>query len=343
MKATAKFALGDKAVTIGKVGHGLMYMTAVPKPVSDEEAFEAIKTSLDSVPPGTKMVLNSGEFYGSNPREASLELLARFFEKHPNYAEKAFLSVKGGSTFRDVFPGPDSSPENLKRSVDNILAKLRGTKKLDLFECARVDKNYPIEDTIKILSGFVAEGKFDYIGLSESKASTVRRANAVHPIAGVEIEVSPWSYDGPVKEVISTCEELGIIVFAYSPLGRGFLSGKYKSTQDLEDGDMRVFFARVQEDNFKHNAAIIEGVQAIAKQKGITPAQLCIAWVSALGPHVVPIPGSSKKQRTEENCAAADVELSSTDVDAVKKLLDDHPVQGGRYGPGGDEAWHLWG
>ncbi|KAL5524939.1 hypothetical protein ACEPAF_8808 [Sanghuangporus sanghuang] len=341
MKATAKLASGDKSITVGKVGHGLMYMTWIPTPVSDEEAFEAIKTSLDSVPPGTKMVLNSGEFYGSNPCEANLELLARFFEKYPNYAEKAFLSVKGGIDMERR--APDSSPENLKRSVDNILAKLRGTKKLDLFECARVDKNYPIEDTIKALSGFVAEGKFDYIGLSESKASTVRRANAVHPIAGVEIEVSPWSYDGPVKEVISTCEELGIIVFAYSPLGRGFLSGKYKSTQDLEDGDMRKHLVRFEQDNFKHNAGIIEGVQAIAKQKGVTPAQLCIAWVSALGPHVVPIPGSSRKQRTEENCGAADMELSSTDVDAVKKLLDDHPVQGGRYGPGGDEAWHLWG
>ncbi|KAL5498123.1 hypothetical protein ACEPAH_2253 [Sanghuangporus vaninii] len=341
MKATTKLASGDKSITVGKVGHGLMHMTWIPTPVSDEEAFEAIKTSLDSVPPGTKMVLNSGEFYGVNPPEANLELLARFFEKFPNYTEKAFLSVKGGVNFeRHV---PDSSPENLKRSVDNILTKLRGTKRLDLFECARVDKNYPIEDTVKVLSGFVAEGKFDYIGLSESKASTVRRANAVHPIAGVEIEVSPWSYDAPVKEVISTCEELGIIVFAYSPLGRGFLSGKYKSTQDLEDGDMRKHMARVQQDNFKHNAAIIDGVQAIAKQKGVSPAQFCIAWVSALGPYVVPIPGSSRKQRTEENCAAADVELSSTDVDAVKKLLDDHPVQGGRYGPGKDEAWHLWG
>ncbi|KAL5497838.1 hypothetical protein ACEPAH_2769 [Sanghuangporus vaninii] len=341
MKATAKLGFDDKTVTIGKVGHGLMMMTWTPTPISDEEAFEAIKTSLDSVPPGTKMILNSGEFYGMNPREANLELLARFFEKYPSYADKAFLSVKGGTKADSL--EPDSSPNNLKRSVDCILAKLRGTKKLDLFECARVDRKYPIEEIIKVLSEFVAEGKFNYIGMSECKATTVRRANAIHPIAAVEIEVSPWSYDDPVKEVLATCEELGIIVCAYAPLGRGFLSGKYKSANDLEDGDFRKHLARFQEENFKHNMTIVESIQGIAAKKGVTPAQLCIAWVCALGPHVVPIPGSSKKQRTEENCAAADVDISQADIEAVKKVLEEHPVRGGRYGPGGDETYHLWG
>ncbi|KAL5514680.1 hypothetical protein ACEPAG_1996 [Sanghuangporus baumii] len=341
MKATTKLGFGDKTVTVGKVGHGLMMMTWIPTPASDEEAFEAIKTSLDSVPLGAKMILNSSEFYGVNPREANLELVARFFEKYPSYADKAFLSVKGGTKAESL--EPDSSPENLKRSVDCILAKLRGIKKIDLFECARVDHNYPIEETIKVLSGFVAEGKFDYIGMSECKAATIKRANVIHPIAVVEIEVSPWSYDDLVKEVLDTCGELGIIVCAYSPLGRGFLSGKYKSTNDLEDGDFRKYLARFQEENFKHNMAIVESIQGIAAKKDVTPAQLCIAWICALGPHVVPIPGSSKKQRTEENCAAADVVLNQADIEAVKKVLEEHPVQGGRYGPGGDEAYHLWG
>ncbi|KAL5513134.1 hypothetical protein ACEPAH_3532 [Sanghuangporus vaninii] len=336
MKATAKLGPGDNAVTLGKVGHGIMLMTWVPTPVPDGQAFESLKASLDSVPPGAKMVLNSAEFYGMNPREANLEMLARFFEKYPSYTEKAFLA--GGSGPEDL--NPDSSPANLKRSVDNILAKLRGTKKLDVFQCARVDRKYPIEETIKVLSSFVNEGKFDYIGLSEARAPTVRRANAVHPIALVEIEISPWCYDDPVKEVIATCEELGVIILAYSPLGRGFLSGKYKSIKDLEEGDIRKHTERFQEEN---NMTIVEGIQTIAVRKGVTPAQLCIAWVSSLSPQIVPIPGSSTKERTQENCAAADTKLSADDVEAVKKVLEQNPVKGNRYGPGSDEDWHLWG
>ncbi|KAL5492353.1 hypothetical protein ACEPAI_3800 [Sanghuangporus weigelae] len=341
MKVMAEFGPGDNAVTLGKVGHGIMLMTWVPTPVPDEQAFESLKVSLDSVPPGAKMVLNSAEFYGMTPREANLEMLARFFEKYPSYTEKAFLAVKGGTGAEDL--SPDSSPANLKRSVDNILAKLRGTKKLDVFQCARVDRKYPIEETIKVLSGFVKEGKFDHIGLSEAKASTVSRANDVHPIALVEIEISPWCYDDPVKEVIATCEELGVIILAYSPLGRGFLSGKYKSIKDLEEGDIRKHTERFQEEYLKNNMAIVEGIQTIAARKGVTPAQLCIAWVSSLSPQIVPIPGSSMKERTQENCAAADIQLIADDVEAVKKVLEQNPVKGNRYGPGSDEDWHLWG
>ncbi|EJD07505.1 aldo/keto reductase [Fomitiporia mediterranea MF3/22] len=341
MKSTTTLGSGDKAITVGKIGHGLMMMTWKPTPVPDDECFEAIKASLDSVPLGTKMVLNSGEFYGISPREANLELIARFFEKYPEYADKAFLSVKGGSKAESL--QPDSSPANLKRSVDCILEKLRGTKRLDLFEPARVDKDYAIEDTIRVLSGFVAEGKFDYIGLSECKASTLRRANAIHPIAAVEIEVSPWSYDDQVKEVIAASQEVGAIVCAYSPLGRGFLTGTIKSIQDFEDGDFRKHLQRFQEENMKHNQAIVDGVKSLAEKKGITPAQLCIAWVSALGPHVVPIPGSSNEKRTKENNAAADIPMSAADVQEVQKILDEHPVKGGRYGPGSDEVYHLWG
>ncbi|EJD07506.1 Aldo/keto reductase [Fomitiporia mediterranea MF3/22] len=343
MKSTATLGSGDKTITVGKVGHGLMLMTSNRKmAMSDEEAFDSIKASLDSVPPGAKMVLNSAEFYGilgPGAWTANLELIARFFEKYPEYTEKAFLSVKGGTKPDSLMP--DSSPDNLKRSVDVVLEKLRGTKRLDLFQCARVDPNIPVEEATKTLAGFIAEGKFDYIGMSECRASTLRRANAVHHIAAVEIEVSPWSYDEMVKDVIATCEELGSIVNAYSPLGRGFLSGKYKTVGDLEEHDFRRTMERLEEENFKHNQAIIDGVQNIAAQKGVTPAQLCIAWVSALGPHMVPIPGSSTKARTEENCAAADIELSAAEVEAVKKILEEHPVKGGRYGPGGDKAYNL--
>ncbi|KAI5122055.1 hypothetical protein M0805_006039 [Coniferiporia weirii] len=341
MTNTTTLGSGSTKVNIGKVGHGLMMMTWTPSPVSDEQAFESIKASLDSVPAGCKMTINSGEFYGVNPKEANLELVSRFFEKYPDYTDKAFLSVKGGINLQ-LFK-PDGSPEGLKRSVDNILAKLRGKKKLDLFECARVDHEVPLEETIKTLSGFVAEGKFDYIGVSECKAETLRRANAVHPIAAIEIEVSPWSHEEKVKEVIATSKELGVIVYAYSPLGRGFLAGKFKNLSELEEGDMRKRMQRFQEEQLKSNMAIVDGLTAIAEKKGVTAAQLCIAWVCSLGAHVVPIPGSSHKKRTLENVAGGEIVLTHEELAAINKVLEDNPVQGGRYSAGSDEQNHLWG
>jgi len=178
-------------VTVGKIAHGLMRMTWAKVHTPDQEAFEAIKAGVDTLPPGAKMILNSGEFYAMDGSTANIELLARFYEKYPEYATKTFLSVKGRL---------GSSPDNLRQSVDLINEKLRGTKKLDLYESARVDPNIPIEDAIRTLAGFVKEGKFDHIGLSECRAETLRRANAVHPIAAVEIEVSPWSYEDETKK-----------------------------------------------------------------------------------------------------------------------------------------------
>lgn len=141
----------------------------------------------------------AGEFYGQGETPANLELVARFFEKYPSYADKAFLSVKGGNKLHSL--QPDGSPENLRRSVDYILEKLRGTKSLDLYECARYDATYPLEDTLRVLQGFIQEGKFKYIGMSEVSASTVRRAHKVAPeVAAVEIEVSPWSYTQETKD-----------------------------------------------------------------------------------------------------------------------------------------------
>ncbi|KAI0278907.1 Aldo/keto reductase family-domain-containing protein [Russula brevipes] len=211
---TAKLGGAASGVVVAKVAHGLMMMTWKPTPVPDEEAFAAIKAGVDALPPGVKMFLNSGEFYGQGLSTANLELLARFFEKYPDYADRTFLSVKGGTV-----PGQldsDGSRENLRRSVDAILKALRGTKKLDLFEPARRDSNYEIEHYAEALSELVKEGKFDYIGLSEVGAETIRRAHKVAPVAAVEIEVSLQAYEQQTKDVIATCKELGIAVIAYS-------------------------------------------------------------------------------------------------------------------------------
>ncbi|PCH38099.1 aldo/keto reductase [Wolfiporia cocos MD-104 SS10] len=339
--AQQTITLGGTAsnVTVAKVAHGLMMMTwRGADTVPDEQCFEAIKAGIDALPAGAKMFLNSGEFYANDLSTGNLELVARFFEKYPEYADRTFLSVKGGLNGLT----PDSSDENLRRSVDNINRALRGTKKLDLFECARVDPKRPIEETIKTLAGLIKEGKFDHIGMSECSAATLRRAHAVHPVAAVEIEVSPWSYEEETKKVIATSAELGITVVAYSPLGRGFLTGTIKTLDDIPESDMRRRLTRFREEYFKHNMAIVEALKAIAERKKITPAQLCIAWVGALGPHVLPLPGSSKSTRTLENLAGGEVVLTEEEVVEIGQIIASHEVKGDRYF-GNPERAHLWG
>ncbi|KAI0257208.1 NADP-dependent oxidoreductase domain-containing protein [Lactifluus subvellereus] len=296
---TVKLGGAASDIVVAKVAHGLMMMTWKPTPVPDEDAFAAIKAGIDALPLGVKMFLNSAEFYGQGLTTANLDLLARFFERYPEYADRTFLSVKGGT-----LPGQlasDGSRENLRRSVDAILKALRGTKKLDLFEPARLRR---------VTDEMVKEGKFDYIGLSEVGAETVRRAHKVMPVAAVEIEVSLQAYEQQTKDVIATCKELGIAVIAYSPLGRGLLTGHIKNRQDLEEGDFRRTFARFQDENIGHNLQLVDALTSIANRKGITLAQLSIAWVSALGDQVIPLPGSSNVKRTLENLLAGDVDLS---------------------------------
>ncbi|KAI9460517.1 NADP-dependent oxidoreductase domain-containing protein, partial [Lactarius psammicola] len=211
-----------------------------PTPVPDEEAFAAIKAGVDALPSGAKMFLNSAEFYGQGFSTTNLELLARFFDKYPDYADRTFLSVKGG-----MLPGQivsDGSRENLRRSP---CAEPRG---LDLFQPARCDPNYEIEQYAESLNEMVKEGKFDYIGLSEVSAETVRRAHKVMPVAAVEIEVSLQVYEQQTKDVIAACKELSIAVIAYSPLGLGLLTGHIKSRLDLDEGDYRRSFSRFQDE-----------------------------------------------------------------------------------------------
>jgi len=331
--------LGGSAsnVTVGKVGHGLMMATWKPVPTPDEQVFEAIKAAINEVGPDAKIFLNSGEFYGINPGTANLSLVNRFFTKYPEYADRAFLSVKGG--VGTTGHSPDSSEGNLRRSVDNINAHLGGAKKMDLFECARVDPNIPIEEIVVTLAKLVKEGKFDHIGLSECSAETLRRAHKVHSIAAVEIEISLWSYEEETKKVIATAEELGIAVVGYSPLGRGLLTGKMKP-DDLDKGDWRLRLDRFKEENLKHNQQILDVTSGIAERKGISNAQLSIAWVSSLGPHVMPLPGSSNVVRTKENLNAASIELSPEELAEIHQALESIGVKGGRYFQG---ITNLWG
>ncbi|EIM92627.1 Aldo/keto reductase, partial [Stereum hirsutum FP-91666 SS1] len=323
------------------IQHGLMMMTWIPTPVPDEQCFESMKAGMDKLPPGVKMVLNSAEFYGFNPPEANLELIARFFEKYPEYVEKAFLVVKvclGSSP-------SGSHPEGLRASVENCLAKLRGTHAIDVFEPARMEQSkFPLEDVMRTLKALKEEGLFKDVGLSEVGGETIRRASKILPIVTCEIEVSLWSYEEETKNVIAACKENNVAILAYSPLGRGFLTGKITKNDDLEEGDIRKRYTRFSDEVMKNNAAVVDALKALAAKKGCTSAQLCIAWVSSLGQHIIPIPGSSKAERTLENMVGGEIVLSAEDLKEIDALLAKHPVQGSRYIDGvPSQVLHLWG
>ncbi|KAG6377178.1 NADP-dependent oxidoreductase domain-containing protein [Boletus reticuloceps] len=346
----------SQVVVVGKVAHGLMSMTWKP----DEQCFEAIKAGIDALPSGAKMLLNggesttiisenvcsAGEFYGHNLSTTNLEMIARFFEKYPEYVDRTFLSIEGGLT---VGAGPPlqshrcsvpinsclSRPENTLRSVNAVNEKLRGTKRLDLFQCARVDPNLPVEDSIAALAKLKSQGKLDHIEMSECSAETLlRRGHKVGHGIGFDRRAGNQTFFlGSSDErcsnrnqsilirarntIIATAKELGVAVAAYSPLGRGFLTGQIKKLEDLPADNYRRHFPRFQEDNLEHNLAIVDVLTEIAKRKNITTTQLCIGWVSSLGPHVIPLPGSSRADRTLENCSGGDVTFTETELQEI--------------------------
>ncbi|KAJ7267007.1 aldo/keto reductase [Mycena haematopus] len=333
-------------VSVGRVSHGSMMMGFSPES-TDEVCFASIKAGIDALPAGAKMFLNSGEFYSKTWGPENLDILSRFFAKYPEYADKTFLSVKGAM----VGMSPDCSMENLRKSVLNIQSHLGPHKKMDLYQPARIDPKIPIEDIMKSLVVLLKEGHFSHIGLSECSAKTLRRAHAVYPVTAAEIEVSLWAYEPETKNVIETARELGISVLgysyahylnAYSPIGKGFLASKSSGGANLPAGDYRTHYTRLTGDNLTHNMSLVSALPQLAEKKGVTPAQLAIAWVAALGPHVIPLPGSSKATRTLENCAAGDIELSAEEMATLTAIADAGNVKGGRMA-GGPEETLLWG
>jgi len=339
VQQTTKLGGTASDVIVGRVAHGLMMMTWIPTPVPDEQCFEAIKAGVDALPAGTKMFLNSGEFYAMDMKTGNLEMLSRFYAKYPEYADKTFLSVKGAIRDR----APDNSAASLRQSVENIQRALGPIKKLDLFEPARIDRKVPVEDMMQTLVTLIKEGKFSHIGLSECNADTLRKAHAIHPVTAVEIEVSPFSYEENQKKVIATAAELGISVIAYSPLGRGFLAGKIKSAADMQEGDIRFRYSRFKDENMKGNLPIVEALDAMAQSKGITVAQLCIAWVAAQGSSVIPLPGSSKATRTLENLEGGDIVLTAGELKELSEIIAKYGVKGDRGMGLTEEQQHYWG
>ena len=219
-------------------------------------------------------------------------------------------------------------PENVKRAIEGSLRRLN-TDHIDLYYQHRIDHNVPVEDTVGAMADLVREGKVRFIGLSEASAETIARAHAVHDIAAVQTEFSLWSRDIASNGVFDTLDRLGIALVSYSPLGRGFLTGQVAATETLRDDDFRRTLPRFQPANLQRNAELVERVRQIAKQKGATPAQIALAWVLAQGEMIVPIPGTTKVERLEENAAAAAIALDAADLATLDRLAD--TVAGERY------------
>lgn len=322
---------GDASnVKVGAIGHGLMMLTWTPTPTPDEEAFESLRAAADA----GATFWNSGQFYGppTDPM-ANLKLLNRFFEKHPEYVDKIVLSVKGGAhPDKGIHGGIDASLENLRLDLQKITGALGDRKKVDIYQCARVDPKFTIEEIMKSMLTLRDEGFFKYIGLSEIAESAVRRAAAVAPIAAVEIEVSLWAMEEETWKVLKACDELDIALVAYSPLGRGFLTGKYKKESDIPEDDMRRHMPKFQGENFEINIKLVNAMHEIAAKKGVPPSQLALAWILQLSPRTIPIPGSSSTKRALENIAAANVHLTKDEMDSIDSLLKSFETAGDRYG-----------
>jgi aryl-alcohol dehydrogenase-like predicted oxidoreductase len=219
----------------------------------------------------------------------------------------------------------------VKSSIEGSLQRL-GTDRVDLYYQHRVDPNVEIEETVGALAELVEEGKVLHIGLSEAAPETIRRAHAAHPITAVQTEYSLWTRD-PEAEVLPTCRELGIGFVAYSPLGRGFLAGRFSSPEEIDEGDFRRTNPRFVGENFEANQPIAAKVREIAEAKGVTPAQLALAWVLAKGEDIVPIPGTKRRRYLEENAAAVEVELTGDELARIEEELPG--VAGERYVPAG--------
>ena len=250
--------------------------------------------------------------------------------------EDVVLATKFGNvrTAEGAFLGINGRPEYVRQACDASLQRL-GLDVINLYYQHRVDPATPIEETVGAMADLVTAGKVRYLGLSEAAPDTIRRAAAVHPIAALQTEYSLWTRD-PEGGLLDTCRALGIAFVAYSPLGRGFLTGRFRSIDDLAPDDWRRNNPRFQGENFQRNLDIVAAVEAVAREKGCTPAQLALAWLLARGDDIIPIPGSTRAERVEENAAAADIRLTPDDVarlDAVGSR-----VAGERYAEGGMRA-----
>jgi aryl-alcohol dehydrogenase-like predicted oxidoreductase len=308
---------------VSRIGLGAMTMSDYYTGAgSDEE--EAIRTVRRALDLGVDFI-DTAEIYGPFVNE---ELVGRAVAGR---RDEVVIATKFGLVSHDG-AGPnviDSSPANVRKAVEGSLRRL-GTDRIDLCYQHRVDPDTPIEDTVGALAELVSEGKVRHIGLSEAGVDTIRRAHAVHPVAAVQVEYSLWSRE-PAESLLPVFRELGIGLVAYSPLGRGFLTGAIRSTSELDPGDFRLTTPRFAEGNFERNLRMVDEVEAVAADAGATPAQVALAWLLAQGDDIAPIPGTKRAARIEENAAADAVVLTPGQLARLDTLT---PPSGERYAEG---------
>jgi aryl-alcohol dehydrogenase-like predicted oxidoreductase len=323
--------LGQNGPTVSALGLGCMGMSEFYGATDEAESIRTIHRALEL---GINF-LDTADVYGTGKNE---ELVGRAIKDR---RDEVVLATKFGNVRgpNGEFLGVNGRPEHVKQACEASLRRL-GVAQIDLYYQHRVDPNTPIEETVGAMADLVREGKVRFLGLSEAAPATIRRAHATHPIAALQTEYSLWTRD-PEGEVLATCRELGIAFVAYSPLGRGFLAGRFQKPEDIPEGDWRRHHPRFEGENFQRNQKLAETVRQMAGEIGCTPAQLALGWVLAQGQDVVPIPGTKRTRYLEDNVRALNVHLNAEQLRRLDEAFPRGVTAGLRYTEQGMRAINL--
>ncbi|KAJ1950947.1 hypothetical protein FBU59_000436 [Linderina macrospora] len=328
---TIEFGVPGDKVRVPRIGFGAMGITPIYGPVDNDEAARTLKRTVEL----GAAFWDTADVYGFGGSEV---LLSEDLKKH---RDKIFICTKFGNAFRMPEPGftgdfaslingVRGDPEYVRTSVEGSLKRL-GVDRIDLYYQHRIDPSVPVEETVKAMAELVKEGKVRFLGLSECSGETLRRAYKIHPIAAVQMEYSPWTTHIETNGLLDACRELGVTLVAYSPLGRGFLTGQIRTLEDLPADDWRRCNPRFQPENFAHNIRLVEGFERLAEKKGVKSGQLALAWLLAQESNLIVIPGTKRVKYLEENVAAGQIELTAEEIKEIRELVDNANIKGERY------------